>query len=216
MKDCVSIIAPYVTDIINTSITTWCFQSAGKHAIITPLIKKYGLDDSAQSNNRPLSNFPFLSKILEPVINRHTIVYLDERNHLSEVQSASRRGHSTETSQLRIFSDLIKAMDTESLSRLSLLDLSDAFDTVAHDIQQMRLKKSFSISRRSFQWFVSYLTDRTQSVFIAADCMLPRTLKTGVPQGSVLGPLLFTIYTAGISKVIRAHVLLHHSYAWQR
>ena len=190
-KDCVTILEPYVTDIINQSITTGFSPSAWKHAIISPLIKKSVLDDSAPSNYRPVSNLPFLSKVLERVISRQTIAYLDEHNLLPEVQSAHRRGHSTETTLLRVFSDLVDAMDEGSLS---LLDLSAVLDAVGHDILQMWLTKSFGISRRSLQWFVSYHTDRTQSVCMTADSTMPRKLKTGVPQGSVLGQLLFTLY----------------------
>ena len=104
---------------------------------------------------------------------------LDEHNLLPEVQSAYRRGNSTETALLVIFSDLIDAMDKASLSLLSLHDLSFAFDTVDHDILPMRLTKSFDISGRSIQWFVSCPTDGTQSVRMAAKSTMPRKLKPG-------------------------------------
>ena len=132
-----------------------------EHATISPLIKKSGLDDAIPSSYRPVSNLPFLSKVLERVIHRQNIAYLDKNNLLPDIQSAYRRGHSTETALLKVFSDLIDAMDSGRLVLLSLLDLSATFDTLDHDILRQRMSASFGITGKSLQWYDSYLKDRT-------------------------------------------------------
>ena len=213
VKDCASLLAPYITRVVNHSVIEDSFPFQLKHATISPLIKKFGLDDTILSSYRPVSNLPFLSNVLERVIQRQTIAYLDENNLLPDAQSAYRRGHSTETALLKVFSDLIAAMDNGRLVLLSVLDLSAAFDTVDHDILHQRMSTLFGITGKSLQWFHSYLKDLARSVFLSGDTTTPLKITTGVPQGSVLGPLLFTLYTADIGTIIKAQGLLHHSYA---
>ena len=108
------------------------------------------------------------------------------------MQSAYRRGHSTETAVLRVHSDLVDAIDKGDFALLTLLDLSAAFDTVDHDVLLQRLSITFGIKDAALQWFRSYLSDRTQSVCVASGSTSPRRVFCGVSQGSVLGPILFT------------------------
>ena len=133
-----------------------------------------------------------------------TIAYLDENNLLLDVQSAYRHGHSTERALLKVFSDPIDAMGSSRLVFLSQLDLSAAFDTVDRDILRQRMSRSFGITGKSLQWI------ECSQCFCR---VTPRKLTTGIPQGSVLRQLLFTLYTADIGTVIKAHGLFHHSYA---
>ena len=113
---------------------------------------------------------------------------------------------------LNVFSDIIDAMDNGHLALLSLLDLSAAFDTVNHFVLSERLERSFGVKGASLRWFESYLAGRSQSVYIAGESPTLRILVC-VPQGSVLGPFLFTLYTGDIGHIIRVHGLLHHCYA---
>ena len=128
-------------------------------------------------------------------------------------QSAYRAGHSTETAILKIVNDLLSALYEDKVSLLSLLDLSAASDTIDHSILLSRLSYSFGISDTVLAWFTSYLTDRTQTISVNGSKSLSAPLHYGVPQESVLGPILFVLYTQPLSKTIRHHSLYHHSFS---
>ena len=113
-------------------------------------------------------------------------------------QSAYRKLHNTETALLKIFNDLLMSADDKKVSILVLLDLSAAFDTLDHSFLLDRLNTSFGLSGTVLEWFKSYLINRTQSVIIDDVTSEPRTLLYGVPQGSVLGPICYTLYTSCI------------------
>ena len=121
--------------------------------------------------------------------------------------------HSTETAVLKVFSDIVDAIEKGEFALLTLLDLSAAFDTVDHEILLKRLSTTFGINSVALQWFRSYMADRTQSVHLGSDFTSPRPVTCGVPQGSVLGPILFSLYTADIGKLIISLSLQHHCYA---
>ena len=114
---------------------------------------------------------------------------------------------------LRVSSDLLQAASDGELLRLGLLDLSAAFDTVDHHILLKRLEASFGLKSVVLEWFGSYLTGRSFSIRSGASASAVTSLTCGVPQGSVLGPLFFTLYTAELEEVIRAHGLQCHMYA---
>ena len=177
------------------------------------LLKKAGLDVSLPTNYRPISNLSFLSKLLERVIYKQTTDYLIEHKLFPEFQSAYRRDHSTETAVLKVFSDIIDAIEEGQLALLSLLDLSAAFDTVDRSIMREWLERSYGVGDSSLRWFESYLTGRSQSIHLGDESTVARLMTYGVPQGSVLGPLLFTLYTGDVGLIMHAHGLLHHCYA---
>ena len=111
-----------------------------------------------------------------------------------------------------MFSDIVDAIDLGKLALLSQLDLSAAFDTVDHSISEEWLSRSFGIVGTALAWITSYFL-KDQSVLLAGNTALPRTICYGVPQGFVFGPLLFILYTADIGCIVRTHGLLHHFYA---
>jgi len=139
--------------------------------------------------------------------------YLLNNAMMPSLQSAYRRHHSTETALLRVMSDVFAAADQQHVTLLALLDLSAAFDSVDHDILLSRLECTFGLCGQVLGWIRSYLTERTQRVVYQGDISQLIWLLWGVPQGSVLGPLLFLLYTAELFRVTEAHGATSHFYA---
>ena len=197
---------------MNKSLSTGIVPQHFKHALVKPLLKKANLDPNCLKHYRPVSNLPFLSKVLERIVLKQLLHHLESHNLLEPFQSAYRKCHSTETALLRVVNDLLQASDSGRVSVLSLLDLSAAFDTIDHGILITRLRTTFGCSGTVLDWFTSYLSDRTQSVFVGHESA-PTILKYGVPQGLVLGPVLFTMYTQPLSAVIHQSGHLYHFFA---
>ena len=139
--------------------------------------------------------------------------HLLSENLLEPYQSAYKPGHSTETALLYIHNFIASQLDEGRFVLLVLLDLSSAFDTVSHNKLLDILQSRYRISGTVLTWFRSYLTDRHQQVKIGNVLSSVKPLDTGVPQGSVLGPVLFSMYLAGLSDVIRCHGIHFHHYA---
>ena len=123
-----------------------------------------------------------------------------------ELQSAYRQHHSTETALLKVKNDLLMAMDKSQVTLLVLLDLSSAFDTVVHEILLERLRSTIGLRGKVLSWFESYLKGRSQQVSINGTLSKPFYLKCGVPQGSCLGLLLFTIYVSKLFRILKHHL----------
>ena len=213
LKATIEMTCPFITTIINNSLKSGIFPDAYKKALVRPLIKKPGLDPNDLKNYRPVSNLQFLSKVMEKVVlkqlNEHLV-----RNELKEpFQSAYRQNHSTETALLRVLNDLNEVVDNGETTLLCLLDLSAAFDTIDHKILIRRLESTFGIRGSALKWFESYLSNRIQSVIIGDATSVERTLPFGVPQGSVLGPELFVLYTKSVGNIIKSHDLDYQLYA---
>ena len=165
-KLCLSDLIPIITKIINFSLCSGNFPDDFKRAIVIPLLKKPGLDKEVLKNYRPISNLPFLSKVLERVVLRQLLNHLASNGLLEIFQSAYRQNHSTETALLHVSDTLLSAADNNDVSILCLLDLSAAFDTIDHTILLDCLQHTFGISGSALNWFCTYLTDRSQSVMI--------------------------------------------------
>ena len=213
LKLCFDELGPTITNIINFSLSEGIFPSSFKQAIVHPLLKKPSLPDDDLNNFRPISNLNFISKILEKVVASRIQSRLLSNSLSSSFQSAYRMFHSTETTLLGIHNDLILAMDRGEVTSLILLDLSAAFDTVDHSILLHRLQHWFGLHGTSLDWFSSYLTSRSQAVSIQNSTSSFSNLSCGVPQGSVLGPLLFTLYTTPLGSVISKNSIKYHLYA---
>jgi len=152
-------------------------------------------------NYRPVSNLSFLSKSLERVVQRRLQEFLDSNNLMTETQSAYRQYHSTETAVTKVYNNLLLAADQGDVSALCLLDLTAAFDTVDHDLLVLRLERQFGLRGVILQWFSSYMSDRTFQVIFRSGTSSMVIITCSVPQGSVLGPRLFILYTADLADV---------------
>ena len=213
LKECVDELSPIVTSIVNASLNHAIVPLSLKTALIRPLFKKSGLDKEVLKNYRPVSNLSFISKVLEKVVAKRLDDHMLDNNLYSSVQSAYRERHSTETALLNVQSDILTALDSGSGAVLLMLDLSAAFDTIDHGILLSRLNSLYGISGDALDWFKSYLSNRVQRVIIGDTVSECKSLNFGVPQGSVLGPKIYCMYTKPISDIIAGHGLSHHCYA---
>ena len=139
--------------------------------------------------------------------------HLVDNGLLEPLRSGYRSNHSTETALLKLVNDLLCSADEGKVSVLALLDLSSAFDTTDHEVLLKRLHDTYGIEGTVLNWFHSYLSERTQSVSFCGRASRAHQLLYGVPQGSVLGPVLFSLDTQPLASVIRCHDVLHHFYA---
>jgi Reverse transcriptase (RNA-dependent DNA polymerase)/Endonuclease-reverse transcriptase len=213
LKACHLVFSPIVAKIANLSFSTGTFPMCYKEARVTPIIKKHGLDGSDPSNYRPISNLSTMSKLIERLCLSRLSPHLMSSPNFSTLQSAYRKNHSTETALIKILDDLYLTLDNKSCAVMVGLDISAAFDTIDHQILLDRLKLEFGVSDIALNWINSYLDDRTQYLCIGANKSTISRCTVGVPQGSVLGPLLFTAYTSPIAHTIRSYGVSFHQYA---
>ena len=213
LKKC-PVLIPTITNIVNLSLSTGIFPDQFKSCSVHPLIKKPNLDKQTLSNYRPISHLSFLSKLTERVVKARLSQHLSSNRLLNSYQSAYTKFHSTESTLLSVHDHIIKSTSKRQLTALCLLDLSAAFDTIDHDILLHRLSNWFGLSNTAHFWFRSYLSSRSFTVSILDSSSSPIRLLYGVPQGSVLGPLLFTLYTTPLSHLIASNSnVSHHLYA---
>ena len=205
---CVSVTVSAFTFV--TALTTGSVPSSFKAAYVTPLLKKVGLDPADVSSYRPISNLSVMSKLLERLVAKQLVGYLTAFGLLPRLQSAYRAHHSTETAVLKVMTDILRALDTGNLAVLTLLDLSAAFDTVDHATLLRRLSVTYGLDGAVLSWFRSYLSGRTQFVRCGSSRSASSTLSCGVPQGLVLGPILFLLYTADLLGLIKQRDLIPH------
>ena len=213
LKQCLDELAPLVTAIINQSIESCSVPKSFKSARIRPLLKKPGLDPEILKHFRPVSNLPFVSKILEKVIDARIERHLVCNSLHEPLQSAYRKFHSTETALLKVQNDIMESLDQGSMSVLVMLDLSAAFDTIDHQTLLERLEQYFGITGNTKAWVTSYLSERYQTVCVDGEISQPVLMEYSVPQGSVMGPKYYVLYTKPLGDLIRRHGLLHHFYA---
>ena len=199
--------------IINKSLEYGSVPKYFKSAIIFPAIKEYNLDNTNPSSYRPVSNLPFLSKLLEKVVYTQLEQHLSDYNLLPISQSAYRKKHSTETSLLRVSNDILKALNHGKSTLLVKLDISAAFDTVNHQMLLDRYASLFGLSDIVLAWFSSYLTERTQAVQIGSDTSAKVQMNCGFAQGSTLGGPKYIMFTTPLDELTQLHEVSHEAYA---
>ena len=213
LMQCLDELMKILLFIVNDSLMHGCFPSLLKNALVRPAIKDENGDINSYKNYWPISNLPFLSKILEKCVHKQLDGHLDTNNLHAAHQSGYRKNHSCETATLAIYNDLLCLNDAKSKVVLLLLDLSAAFDTVNHDILIAKLKKVYGLKCNVINWFKSYLSDRTFTVTINGKRSSKCYLRIGVPQGSILGPILFILYTKELNLIAGKHGFSIHLYA---
>ena len=213
LKLCIDSLLPLITSIINSSLETGCVPKDFKVARIKPLLKKSGLDPDILKHYRPVSNLPFLSKIMEKVVDARLEQHLVKNSLHEPSQSAYKKFHSTETALLKVQNDILRSLDAGAVTALVMLDLSAAFDTIDHPTLLRRFERHFGIEGTALAWISSYLSNRYQSVSVNGELSKQVLLQYGVPQGSVLGPKKYVMYTKPLGDIIRQHGVDHHFYA---
>ena len=213
LHKCLESVVPVIARIVNSSLQNAIVPPSLKIASVSPLLKKRGLDPDNFKNFRPVSNLPYISKLVEKVASHQLDLHLQKYNLREKYQSAYRSAHSTETVLVHVQDFILKALDKKHIVLMVLLDLSAAFDTVPHVTLLARLSSRFNVAGRVLDWFTSYLANRHQFVNIRNAQSKNRLLNCGVPQGSVLGPDLFTLYTAPLADIFQKHHVFFHMYA---
>ena len=213
VKDSVDELIPMVTILVNLSLQSANVPDSMKQALVTPLLKKDDLDPEVLKNYRPVSNLSFLSKVLERVVAARLTNYMTINQLHEPMQSAYRACHSTETALVRVQNDILRTLDQGGAAILVLLDLSAAFDTIDHSILLSRMESVLGVKGSALQWFKSYLLGRKQRIKINDDFSENQEILWSVPQGSVLGALLFLIYIIPLAQLIRSYGLNNHGYA---
>ena len=204
--------APYITLLTNQCFAEGAFPESEKLALLRPQLKKVDLDCEDMRNYRPISNLTFLSKILECAVLDQLLPFLEQNNIVTKYQSAYRKLHSTETTLCRLYNDVVLNSCSGRATLLVLLDLSAAFDTIDHDLLLSDLY-SFGIAGDALSLLKSYLKGRLQRVVVGASQSEAKPLRCGVPQGSILGPVLFILYTSSLAMLLEAHGVGYHLYA---
>ena len=213
LKQLLPTLLPVLTKIVNTSLQSGVFPSGLKEAIVRPTIKNTSGDVDSLTNYRPVSNLSVLSKLTEKAVNVQLNGHLEKNDLRGDCQSGFRPNHSCETHMVRVVDDVLGEMDRGNVVAVVQIDLSAAFDTIDHPQLLKRLEKRFGIGSTVLEWFTSYLKDRSYKVKIG-DALSPKIfLKYGVPQGSLLGPVLFALYVEPLEPIVKKYGLTIRLYA---
>ena len=173
---------------MNRSLSSGTFPELFKTSHVVPLLKKSNLDRNELKNYRP-------AKSLEKIGSSQLRAYLDEYKLLPEMQSAYRQFHSTEITLIKVLNDVLLAVDKGQEAVVVSLDFSPAFDSIDHTTMTDRFQRYYGIKGTALKWLISYLCNRKQCIVVNGSLSKPFLLPWGVPQGSVMGPLEYTLYT---------------------
>ena len=206
LKDGANILSKPIAQLCNLSMSISSFPSGCKIAKVKPLYKKGCKTDP--KNYRPISLLPLISKVIEKVVHEQTNNFLNENNILYKFQSGFRSNHSTASCLSYLNDKILKGFDSGLLTGMILIDLQKAFDTLDHNILLDKMVHS-KFSAPTISWFKSYLSNRTFKVNINEIFSDPGDLTCGVPQGSILGPLLFLLYINDMPESVTSDLFLY-------
>ena len=177
------------------------FPRACKKSVIVPHLKDG--DHEVPNNNRPISLLPVFSKVAEKIALIQFNDFLTKQDKLTQHQSGNRKNHSTETLSLLVTDHIFRAIDRQQLTAMVLIDLSKAFDSICHSTLLRKLR-SLGTSSQALKWFEGYLTDHKQSTRLGTSLSDELTITHGVPQGSILGPMLFNLYMNDLPSAVKS------------
>ena len=192
IKDSKYVITPYLTKLVNLSYKLTQFPEAMKRTRIKALHKKESTEEI--SNYRPISILPVLSKVFERSGTNQMVKFLEENMLINTNQHAYRKGHSTTTCLVEIINYIYKLLDKKKIAGIASLDLSKAYDSISHTLLLHKLSK-MGFSEDSLLWIKSYLHNRKQIIRFKNVTSDEETVMSGIPQGSILGPVLFICFT---------------------
>ena len=204
-------ILPALTHVINLSIYSQEFPLYWKRSKIIPLHKKEDLLNP--KNYRPVAIVPIFSKVLERIIFNQIVQYLTENQLLHPNHHAYRASHNTTTALIQMYDVWADAVQAKELAGVCFLDMSAAFDIVDHSILLKKLEL-YGFRSGVTNWVKSYLSDRTQCVSIDGRFSKLLPVRHGVPQGSILGPLLYTLFTNELPEVVHDHLNSGEADVW--
>ena len=205
LKQTAEEIAPAVTLLFRASINQGKVPTQWKKAHIVPLFKKGSRSDAA--NYRPISLTSVLCKLCEHIIHCAVIQHLTDNNILSDAQHGFRKRRSCESQLICMLDDLTKGLDNKSQIDMVLLDYEKAFDKVSHR-HLLKKVQHYGVSGVTLEWISDFLHSRTQSVLVDGQKSSESIVSSGVPQGSVLGPLLFLIYINDLPDCITSSTIV--------
>ncbi|XP_057335423.1 uncharacterized protein LOC130676322 [Microplitis mediator] len=191
-----------ITSIINCSIKQGIVPKIWKNSVIHPILKVAG--SRKAEDHRPVNTLPVLEKILEEIVKKQVEEHVAENGILEEEQSGFRTRHSTETTLQKTISEWREMLDKGEIIGVVFIDLKRAFETIDRT-KLVKILEKYGIKDRALEWIISYLSDRTQQVQFGKVKSEKLKVQYGVPQGSKLGPLLFTLYINEIVKIAKKH-----------
>ena len=195
-------ILPALTQIVNLSISNQKFPQSWKIAKVVPLLKKG--DPLQPKNYRPVSLLPMFSKILEKAVFIQLVDYLESNKLINPNHHGCRQGHNTATALLQMYDQWLDEVDNNKMVGIMMIDLSAAFDMVDHSILMKKLE-IYGLDNKARTWIQSYLSGRSQAVMVDGSLSPALHLTCGVPQGSILGPLLYILFTNEIPDLVHGH-----------
>ena len=213
IKQILPALLPSITSIINKSLSMSHMPDSLKKAAVTPLLKKPTVNKEDLKNYRPVSNLPYIGKLIEKAAIEQMDSHISANELHEPLQSAYRKNHSTETALIKVTNDILRALDKRQCVFLVLLDLSAAFDTIDHHVFLSQLCMEYGMKGSVVSWMQSYLDDRRQCIHINNTPSDEVHLKYGFPQGSCIGPFGFKLYTKPLTKIAKQHKINIHLYA---
>lgn len=206
LKEAAPAIAPSLARLFNLSLSTGKVPQGWKQANVIPIFKKGARTD--RDNYRPISLLSCVGKVLEKVVFKQLFNYFRENFLISIYQSGFTPGDSTVNQLVSVYHQFCEAIDKKKDIRIVFCDISKAFDRVWHKGLLFKLKYHMGIDGILLEWFKNYLDDRYQRVVIEGEESTWGKIKAGVPQGSILGPLLFLVYINDITSVVNCNIRL--------